>query len=343
MNCELSIHYHSYVINVANQGYWACCRKLIILQTVFIDLATFMNNTSNIIEEDRRRGSGKVTLVGFGPGDPDLITVKGLKALENADAIFYDDLTNEEFLRRFEAEKVYVGKRSGKHSAEQDELNQRLYERAAKGDNVVRLKGGDPMLFAHGREEIDFLKSRSVEVEVVPGVSSGFALASLLQIPLTHRGLARSVAFVLGHGQNIQTPNADTLLYYMGGAYVSSIAKALLESGRSADTPAALVTNISLPSQNAVYTTVGDLRYAVFRDTPVLIIVGEVVGFEAESHAGKTLLFVDEKVDLNEVDKIRFSSPSSVETFRHIYSDDVPKRLLLLASDQETFYAISKI
>ena len=112
-----------------------------------------MNKTSNIIGKADSRGYGKVTLVGFGPGDPDLITVKGLKALENADAIFYDDLTNEEFLRRFEAEKVYVGKRSGKHSAEQDELNQRLYERAAKGDNVVRLKGGDPMLFAHGREE----------------------------------------------------------------------------------------------------------------------------------------------------------------------------------------------
>jgi len=232
---------------------------------------------------DIRKRYGKVTLVGFGPGDPELITVKGLRRLEQADAIYYDDLTNEVFLEQFKAEKVYVGKRSGKHSHAQDEINELIYSAAIEGKQVVRLKGGDPMIFAHGREEIDFLKARMVEVEVIPGISSGIALASLTQIPLTHRGLSRSVAFVLGHSTNPQTPEADTLLYYMGGEKVSVIAEALLKAGRKADTPVALVTNVSLPEQREVFSTLGELRYAVFRATPVLIIVGEVVGLEARS------------------------------------------------------------
>ena len=185
---------------------------------------------------DIRRQYGKVTLVGFGPGDPELITVKGQKALEDADVIFYDDLTNEPYIRRFRA------------------------------------------------EEIDYLKARMVSVEVVPGISSGIALASLTQIPLTHRHLARSVAFVLGHSAMPQTPDADTLIYYMGGEKLSTIAEALLRSGRNGDTAVALVTNVSLPEQRVVFSTLSELRYAVFRDTPVLIIVGEVVALESQSH-----------------------------------------------------------
>lgn len=228
---------------------------------------------------DIRKTFGKVTLVGFGPGDPDLLTIKGLKKLESADVIFYDDLTNEEYLNQFKAEKKYVGKRSGKHSADQDEINELLYQAAIAGNNVVRLKGGDPMVFAHGREEIDYLKSRFVEVEVVPGISSGNALASLTQIPLTHRGVARSVAFVLGHSTEPQTPTADTLLYYMGGAKISTIAQALLKSGRRGDTPVALVSNVSLPNQHILVSTLEELKWARYKVTPVLIVVGDVAGF----------------------------------------------------------------
>lgn len=232
---------------------------------------------------DIRPRYGKVTLVGFGPGDPELITVKGLRKLEQADVIYYDDLTNEAFLGQFKAEKVYVGKRSGKHSHAQDEINHLIYTAAIEGKQVVRLKGGDPMIFAHGREEIDYLKSKMVSVEVLPGISSGIALASLTQIPLTHRGLSRSVAFVLGHSTAPQTPDADTLLYYMGGEKVSVIAEALLKAGRKGDTPVALVTNVSLPEQREIFSTLSELRYAVFRATPVLIIVGEVVALEART------------------------------------------------------------
>ncbi len=237
---------------------------------------------------DIRRRYGKVHLVGFGPGDPELITVKGQKALERADVICYDDLTNAEWLQQFEAEKIYVGKRAGRHSHAQDEINDILYQNAIAGRNVVRLKGGDAMLFAHGREEIDWLRERMVSVDVVPGVSSGMALSSLTQIPLTHRGMARSVALVLGHASELQTTDADTLLYYMGGGQVSEIARRLMERGRARETPVALVTNVSLPAQRAVFSTLGELKYAVFRDTPVLIMVGDVVGLEAPSHVMRT-------------------------------------------------------
>lgn len=232
---------------------------------------------------DIHREYGKVTLVGFGPGDPDLLTIKGHKALEHADVIFYDDLTNESFLNQFKAEKIYVGKRSGKHSHHQDDINELLYQSAIQGKDVVRLKGGDPMLFSHGREEVDFLRSRMVDVEIVPGISSGNALASLLQIPLTHRGVARSVAMVLGHSDEPQTPDADTLLYYMGGSSISKIANSLIESGRDDNTPVAIVTNVSLPNQRAIYSSLKELRYAVFKDTPVLLMIGNVVKFVAET------------------------------------------------------------
>ena len=237
---------------------------------------------------DVRRRYGKVHLVGFGPGDPELITVKGQKTLERADVICYDDLTNAEWLQQFQAEKIYVGKRAGRHSHAQDEINDILYRHAITGKDVVRLKGGDAMLFAHGREEIDWLRERMVSVDVVPGVSSGMALSSLTQIPLTHRGMARSVALVLGHASELQTTDADTLLYYMGGGQVSEIARRLMERGRTKDTPVALVTNVSLPTQRAVFSTLGELKYALFRDTPVLIMVGDVVGLEAPSHLMRT-------------------------------------------------------
>ena len=256
---------------------------------------------------DVRRRYGKVWLVGYGPGDPELITVKGQRLIEEADVVFYDDLSinqftvhNSQFIihnsqftvtslndQTTKSQFIYVGKRAGRHSHSQEEINEMMYQAALEGKKVVRLKGGDPMVFAHGREEIDYLRSRFVEVEVVPGISSGIALASLTQIPLTHRGLARSAAFVLGHAKEIQTPTADTLIYYMGGARVSEIAHSLIGSGRSEETPAALVTDVSLPSQRTIFTTLGEMKWAVFKAAPVLIIVGEVVRLEARAHRAR--------------------------------------------------------
>ncbi|MBQ0029617.1 MAG: uroporphyrinogen-III C-methyltransferase [Bacteroidales bacterium] len=277
---------------------------------------------------DIRRNFGKVTLVGFGPGDPDLLTIKGYKALEHADVIFYDDLTNESFLKQFKAEQIYVGKRSGKHSHHQDDINELLYQSAIQGNEVVRLKGGDPMLFSHGREEVDFLRSRMVDVEIVPGISSGNALASLLQIPLTHRGVARSVAMVLGHSEEPQTVDADTLLYYMGGSSISKIANALIDSGRATETPVAIVTNVSLPNQRAVYSSLKELRYAVFKDTPVLLMIGNVVRFVAETTSQMTydtgtqsstplisITPLNVEIDTSKADWIVFTSRYGVRCF----------------------------
>lgn len=234
-----------------------------------------------LAEIDIRRSFGRVSLVGFGPGDPELLTIKGERLLAEADVIFYDDLTNDAFLHKYRAELTYVGKRSGKHSHHQDEINELIYRAAISGKRVVRLKGGDPMIFAHGREEVDYLRSRLVEVGVVPGISSGVALASLTSIPLTHRGLSQSAAFLLGHSESPATPDVDTLVYYMGGSHANVIAQALIDSGRHPDTPAALVSNVSLPNQRTIFTTLGELRWSIYRETPVLIIVGQVVGLEA--------------------------------------------------------------
>ena len=292
------------------------------------------------------RHYGKVWLVGYGPGDPELITVKGQRLLKEADVVFYDDLAfndNSNFqlsIINYQLDKlVYVGKRSGRHSHSQEEINELMYQAATEGKTVVRLKGGDPMVFAHGREEIDYLQSRFVKVEVVPGISSGIALASLTQIPLTHRGLARSVAFVLGHSKDIQTPTADTLLYYMGGAKVSEIAHSLIASGRSAETPVALVTNVSLPNQRTVFTSLGEMKWALFKATPVLIVVGEVVALEAKTHKSRVydtsstsetplikiehLPFIsNSNMDILEFDYIVFTSRHGVKHFFEEYNNN---------------------
>jgi uroporphyrinogen III methyltransferase/synthase len=214
-----------------------------------------------------------------------------------------------------------------------------MYQAATDGKTVVRLKGGDPMVFSHGREEIDYLQSRFVKVEVVPGISSGIALASLTQIPLTHRGLARSVAFVLGHANDIQTPTADTLIYYMGGAKVSEIAHSLIASGRSAETPVALVTNVSLPNQRTVFTSLGEMKWALFKATPVLIVVGEVVALEAKTHKSRVydtsstsetplikiehLPFIsNSNMDILEFDYIVFTSRHGVKHFFEEYNNN---------------------
>jgi uroporphyrinogen III methyltransferase/synthase len=244
---------------------------------------TGRNELKNIFSFfDIRQRYGKVTLVGFGPGNPDLLTVAGDRALLEADIIFHDDLIDIEFLKKYNARKVYVGKRRHRHSHHQEEINELVYQAALSGKNVVRLKGGDPMIFAHGREEINFLQRRFVEIAVIPGISSGVALASYTHIPLTHRGDASSVSFVTGHGgKNAQIPNTDTIVYYMAGEKISDIAKKMILAGKNADTPVALVHNVSLSSQKTFYSTLKELQYSVIKyPTPILVVIGDVVAFE---------------------------------------------------------------
>jgi uroporphyrinogen III methyltransferase/synthase len=244
---------------------------------------------------DIRRTYGRVVLAGFGPGNPDYLTIAADRALHEADVIFHDDLIDREFLEHYEARKVYVGKRRDHHSHNQDEINEMLYVAATEGRRVVRLKGGDPMIFAHGREEIDYLQSRFVEVEVIPGISSAIALAATTHIPLTYRGIASSVAFVTGHSGHSQTsaiacPEADTLVYFMAGANISAIAKMLIKRGRKATTPVALVSDVSLPAQQTILSTLGELQFSVIKyPTPILVVIGEVVSLEKGKVAKKLI------------------------------------------------------
>ena len=204
---------------------------------------------------------GKVQLVGFGPGDPDLLTLKAAKAIDHADIIFYDDLIDPSYLENKKAEKVYVGKRAGYHHKEQATINRLLLDAARQGKNVVRLKGGDPMIFAHGSEEIEYLESNLIQVEVIPGVTTASALAASQKISLTHRDFSSSVALVSGHTPQPVTPDAETLVYYMGAKQLQAIATKLIdEDGWAFNTPVLLTYNVSRKDEQTFETTLWKLR-----------------------------------------------------------------------------------
>ncbi len=226
---------------------------------------------------DILRYYGEVKLVGFGPGDPRLLTRAAEEAIRQADIVFYDDLTNQEYVVEQAREAVYVGKRYGIHHKEQEDINRLLLDAARSGKNVVRLKGGDPMIFAHGGEEVDYLESNFIRVSVIPGISAANALAALTRVPLTYRGVASSVAFVSGYGEDIQVPQADTLVYYMGARNLCRITCTLLEKGVSPQCPVLLVYNVSAPDQQEFYTTVGELATGDSTyPTPLIMLAGEV-------------------------------------------------------------------
>ena len=238
---------------------------------------------------------GKVTLVGFGPGDPDLLTVRAVKAIEEADVIFFDDLISKGYLNDKRAEKIYVGKRSGRHNAEQGEINRMLLDAARAGKNVVRLKGGDPMLFAHASEEIDYLQSNLIDVSVVPGVTTASAMAASLKVSLTHRDLSSSVAFVSGHAETPLTPDAETLVYYMGASRLRSISEALILQGWAKNTPVVLVYNVSGKDEAIFETSLGQLQDeadTTVYPTPLIVLVGNVAGLRMRAaEAAKSVLF----------------------------------------------------
>jgi len=233
---------------------------------------------------DVRRGWGRVFLVGAGPGDPELMTLKATRLLRQADVVFNDSLANPQLLDGVKADVRFVGKRGDAGGELQDKINLALYEAATQGKRVVRLKGGDPMLFGRATEEMDYLEQRMVEVELVPGVSSAQAASAYTQIPLTEREVASSVSFCLGHpADRIPTPDSDTLVYFMSSGSLPLIVDKVLASGRSPQTPLALVRNASLPDQRVWLKTLGGLKdelkiqpdhpYA----SPLLVIVGPVV------------------------------------------------------------------
>ena len=233
---------------------------------------------------------GKVYLVGGGPGDPELLTVKAARLIGTADAIVYDHLVGVGILDLVHAgaERIYVGKEPGKHTLPQDEINTLLVRLARAGKTVVRLKGGDPFIFGRGGEEIEELAGSGIEFEVVPGVTSASGMAAYAGIPLTHRDHAQSCVFVTGHlkdhsldldWQALARPQ-QTVVIYMGVGSLAEICRQLVAHGRPADTPAACVRHATLPSQVTVAGTLASLPDAVAAaglTQPALIVVGSVV------------------------------------------------------------------
>lgn len=227
---------------------------------------------------DDRQRYGQVCLAGFGPGDPDLITVKAIKRLREADVIVYDDLLEASLLRSFTAEKLYAGKRRGQHSMNQDAINRLLLNKARKGLNVVRLKGGDPFVFGRGGEEMDYLRRCYVDIEIVPGISAAIGAAASSGIPLTHRGLSASVSFQTAHNaENIRFTGADTQVFYMGSYTLADILEKAHAQGLSPDTPVALIHSATLPDEQVYVSEIGALRASGYSlPSPLIVIIGPV-------------------------------------------------------------------
>ena len=227
---------------------------------------------------------GKVYLVGAGPGAADLITVRGARLLEQADVVLYDALVTPEMLALCrQAELISVGKRSGQRSTAQTIINQQLVECAGKFRQVVRLKGGDPMLFGRADEELRALEAAGIEVEVVPGITTAVAAAAATLQPLTKRGVARSVAFFTSSTAPDQPdhpalPETDTLVQYMGGREAAATAERLLAEGRRPDLPVVVVENCSRADERILRLTLSDLARGLEPGHgPVLVMLGEAL------------------------------------------------------------------
>ena len=243
---------------------------------------------------------GLISLVGAGPGDPDLLTLKAARLLASADVVVYDRLVGPGVLAlvRDDARKLYVGKRKSRHSVPQEDVNRLLVALARQGLNVVRLKGGDPFLFGRGGEEMLAAREAGLECDIVPGVSAGLAASAALQAPITHRGLAQAVTFVTGHAASGGEPDLDwpslartnhTVVVYMGVSTAAVLSARLIGAGRAASTPVAVAQNVSRPDETRHLTTLAGLpALAETLDGPAILIIGESAAL-ARTEAGRRL------------------------------------------------------
>ncbi|KAJ9563246.1 hypothetical protein OSB04_008406, partial [Centaurea solstitialis] len=260
-----------------------------------------LKNLLQVLREKREEGGGgdggkggvgNVFLVGTGPGDPELLTLKALKVIQNADLVLYDRLVSNDVMDLVgpQAKLLYVGKTAGYHSRTQEEIHELLLSFAEVGANVVRLKGGDPLVFGRGGEEMDFLQQKGIQVKVIPGITAASGIAAELGVPLTHRGVANSVRFLTGHSrkggadplfvaENAADPDS-TLVVYMGLSTFPSLVLKLIHHGLPPDTPAAAVERGTTPQQRIVLAELKDLADKIASEqlvSPTLIFIGKVV------------------------------------------------------------------
>ncbi|MDQ7037898.1 MAG: uroporphyrinogen-III C-methyltransferase [Aquificota bacterium] len=239
---------------------------------------------------------GRVYIVGAGPGDPDLLTLKAYRILREAEAVLYDALVGEEVLEIVppEAFRLFVGKRAGKHTLSQEEINRLLLELSRTYTKVVRLKGGDPFVFGRGGEELLFLLRHGVEVEVVPGVTSATAGPLSALIPVTHRGVSSSFAVISGHGKEVdweRISGADTLVVLMGVRRRREIAEELIRAGRDPSEPVAFVEKATTARKRVIFSTLDKVaKDPPLVGTPAVIVVGRVVDIGREALSYKHLI-----------------------------------------------------
>ena len=239
--------------------------------------------------------SGFVSLVGAGPGDPDLLTVKGLRVIQAADVVVYDRLVSEDILALADssAEMIYVGKKLDFHCVPQDQINQILVQKAQQGKRVVRLKGGDSFIFGRGGEELEELAKFGIKYEVVPGITAAAGATAYAGIPLTHRDHAQSVQFITGHvqkdGREIEweslAQSNNTLVFYMGLKQSGHICDKLITHGLATETPCAIIENGTRPEQRVLNGTLATLpELAKGAVSPALIVVGSVASLSEKLH-----------------------------------------------------------
>jgi len=290
---------------------------------------------------------GKVFLVGAGPGDPELITVKARRFLEQADIVFHDALVHPDLLKhcRKDAQIVYVGKRAGRVQQRQSEISQRLEAAAREGKMVVRLKGGDPYLFGRGSEEAEHLAQAGIEFEVVPGVPSPLAATAYAGFSLTHRDLASSVAYLTAtespekdqsaHDWSKLATATQTLVIFMGVRKLGSLMQLLIANGRAPDCPAAVIQSASLPTQRTVVGTVATIAALAEREAiamPALTVVGEVLSlrdhlrwYDTKPLFGKRVLVTrpaGQHASLSQALRDAGADPIELPTIRIVEPDD---------------------
>lgn len=255
-----------------------------------------MTNLSKVNLEISSKGKsvlnkGEVALVGSGPGDAELLTIRAMRFIQQAEIAIYDRLVSEEILALLpeDCERFYVGKEQAKHCVPQDRINEILVEQAKLGKKVLRLKGGDPFIFGRGGEEAEFMLARGVSCHICPGITAASGCTTYAGIPLTHRGVAQGCTFITGHIQNNGQLNlpwsslsnaSQTVVFYMGINTLPKIAEELVNHGRSADTPAALIRKGTQPEQKTYRGTIGNLAELVEKHNitpPTLIVIGDVV------------------------------------------------------------------
>jgi len=247
------------------------------------------------MKDSEKKIEPKITLVGAGPGDAELITVKGLKALSAADVVLYDALVNTELLKytRKEAKRIFVGKRSNSHVYSQDEINKMIVEYAFTFGHVVRLKGGDPFVFGRGHEELAYAELFNIKVEVIPGISSSYAVPELQHIPLTKRGINESFWVITATTSSGELSRdvykaAETnaaIVILMGMQKLKEISEIFVQAGKS-ETPAAIIQNGSMPEERIGICRVEHLEKLAFQKklgSPAVIIIGEVVKLHPEA------------------------------------------------------------